>query len=95
MTIIYLQKFGLELLGWYDVQRVFGEYDPITGERLSVGDRLLAGGMLLASIIPPTKGAGMAGKAAIKGAKAMEAASVLSKTKHVVRYDSQRPKFLT
>ncbi|MEB3749708.1 hypothetical protein EP10_000547 [Geobacillus icigianus] len=53
-----MKEFGLELLGWYDVQRVFAEYDPITGERLSVGDRLLAGGMLLASMAPPAKGAG-------------------------------------
>ncbi|WP_369802303.1 pre-toxin TG domain-containing protein, partial [Geobacillus sp. B4113_201601] len=90
-----MKEFGLELLGWYDVQRVFGEYDPITGERLSIGDRLLAGGMLLASIAPPAKGAGMAGKAAIKGAKAMEAASVLSKTKHVVRYDKIKAIFET
>ncbi|WP_231559882.1 pre-toxin TG domain-containing protein [Geobacillus icigianus] len=90
-----MKEFGLELLGWYDVQRVFGEYDPITGERLSVGDRLLAGGMLLASMVPPAKGAGMAVKAAIKGAKAMEAASVLSKTKHVVRYDKIKAIFET
>ncbi|WP_231559818.1 pre-toxin TG domain-containing protein [Geobacillus sp. FSL W8-0032] len=90
-----MKEFGLELLGWYDVQRVFGEYDPIAGERLSVGDRLLAGGMLLASMVPPAKGAGMAGKAAIKGTKAMEAASVLSKTKHVVRYDKIKAIFET
>ncbi|MEB3750765.1 pre-toxin TG domain-containing protein [Geobacillus sp. FSL W8-0032] len=90
-----MKEFGLELLGWYDVQRVFGEYDPITGERLSIGDRLLAGGMLLLSIVPPAKGAGVAGKAAIKGAKAMEAASVLSKMKHVVRYDKIKAIFET
>ncbi|WP_369824141.1 pre-toxin TG domain-containing protein [Anoxybacillus sp. UARK-01] len=90
-----MKEFGLELLGWYDVQRVFGEYDPITGERLSVGDRLLAGGMLLASIFPPAKGAGMAGKAAIKGTKAIKAASVLSKMKHVVRDDKIKAIFET
>ncbi|MDE8565582.1 pre-toxin TG domain-containing protein [Anoxybacillus rupiensis] len=90
-----MKEFGLELLGWYDVQRVFGEYDPITGERLSMGDRLLAGGMLLASIFPPAKGADMAGKAAIKGAKAIEAASVLSKMKHVVCYDKIKAIFET
>ncbi|WP_156936151.1 pre-toxin TG domain-containing protein [Anoxybacteroides tepidamans] len=90
-----MKEFGLELLGWYDVQRVFGEYDPITGERLSLGDRLLAGGMLLASIFPPAKGAGMARKVAIKGAKAMEAASILSKMKHVVRYDKIKVIFET
>ncbi|BBW96536.1 hypothetical protein GsuE55_13690 [Geobacillus subterraneus] len=90
-----MKEFGLELLGWYDVQRVFGEYDPITGERLSLGDRLLAGGMLLASIAPPAKGVGMAGKAAIKGAKTIEAASVLAKMKHVVRYDKIKAIFET
>jgi hypothetical protein len=30
-----MKEFGLELLGWYDVQRLFGEYDPVTGERIS------------------------------------------------------------
>jgi hypothetical protein len=69
-----MKEFGLELLGWYDVQRLFGEYDPVTGERISGWDRLLAGGMLLASFIPPVKGAGIAGKAGIKGAKAVETA---------------------
>ncbi|MEB3751149.1 pre-toxin TG domain-containing protein [Geobacillus icigianus] len=85
-----MKEFGLELLGWYDVQRVFGEYDPITGERLSIGDRLLAGGMLLLSIVPPAKSAGVAGKAAIKGAKALDTASTLSKVKHVVRDDKMK-----
>ncbi len=74
----------------YDVQRVFGEYDPITGERLSIGDRLLAGGMLLLSIVPPAKSAGVAGKAAIKGAKAIDAASALAKVKHVVCDDKMK-----
>ncbi|OQP08551.1 hypothetical protein B1691_14810, partial [Geobacillus sp. 47C-IIb] len=79
-----MKELGLEFLGWYDVQRLFGEYDPVTGERLSAGDRLLAGGMLLLSVVPPAKGAGIAGKAAIKGAKALDTASTLSKVKHVV-----------
>jgi hypothetical protein len=83
-----MKEFGLELLGWYDVQRLFGEYDPITGERISGWDRLLAGGMLLASFLPPIKGAGIAGKAGIKGAKAAEAAvdvsKWISKTKNVL-----------
>jgi len=60
----------------------------VTGERISGWDRLLAGGMLLLSIIPPAKGAGVAGKAGIKGLKAAEtAAEVLkwiSKTKNVL-----------
>ena len=86
-----MKEFGLELLGWYDVQRVFGEYDPVTGERLSFGDRLLAGGMLLLSVIPPAKGAGIAGKVGIKGVKAAgTAADVsewISKTKNVLNVD--------
>ncbi len=90
-----MKEFGLELLGWYDLQRLFGEYDPITGERISAGDRLLAGGMLLLTIIPPAKGAGVAGKAAIKGAKAAETAADVSKlvsqTKHVLHYDKIMP----
>nr|WP_324698670.1 pre-toxin TG domain-containing protein [Geobacillus icigianus] len=77
------------------MQRVFGEYDPITGERLSIRGRLLAGGMLLASMVPPAKGAGMAGKAAIKGAKAIDAASALAKVKHVVRDDTMKTIFHT
>ncbi|MGG3919286.1 pre-toxin TG domain-containing protein, partial [Parageobacillus thermoglucosidasius] len=74
-----IKEFGLELLGWYDLQRVFGEYDPVTGERLSFGDRLFAGGMLLLSVIPPAKGAGIAGKAGIKGAKTAGIAADVSK----------------
>ncbi|KYD16804.1 hypothetical protein B4168_3979 [Anoxybacillus flavithermus] len=57
----------LELLGWYDLQRVFGEYDPVTGERISGWGCLVAGGMLLVSVIPQIKGSGIAGKAGIKG----------------------------
>ncbi|RDE36191.1 hypothetical protein DV713_00920, partial [Parageobacillus thermoglucosidasius] len=83
-----MKEFGLELLGWYDLQRLFGEYDPVTGERISGWDRLLAGGMLLLSIIPPAKGAGIAGKAAVKGAKAAgiaaEVSKWISKTKNVL-----------
>jgi hypothetical protein len=90
-----MKEFGLELLGWYDVQRLFGEYDPITGERISAGDRWLAGGMLLASFIPPVKGIGIAGKVGIKGAKAAGTAADVSKLvsqmKHVLRYDRIMP----
>jgi hypothetical protein len=86
-----MKEFGLELLGWYDVQRLFGEYDPVTGERISGWDRLLAGGMLLASFIPPVKGVGITGKAGIKGAKSAGTATdvykLVSQTKHVLRYD--------
>jgi hypothetical protein len=90
-----MAEFGLELLGWYDVQRLFGEYDPITGERISAGDRWLAGGMLLLSILPPAKGVGIAGKAVVKGAKAAGTAADVSKLvsqmKHVLRYDKIMP----
>ncbi|GAJ41815.1 pre-toxin TG domain-containing protein [Saccharococcus caldoxylosilyticus] len=90
-----MKEFGLELLGWYDVQRLFGEYDPITGERITAGDRLLAGGMLLLTVIPPAKGAGIAGKAGIKGLKAAETAvdvsKLVSQTRHVLRYDKIVP----
>jgi uncharacterized protein YukE len=86
-----MKEFGLELLGWYDLQRLFVEYDPITGERISGWDRLLAGGMLLASFVPPVKGMGIAGKATIKGAKAAGAVAdvskLISKTKNVLNYD--------
>jgi hypothetical protein len=51
--------------------------------------------MLLASFIPPVKGAGIAGKTAIKGAKAAETAAdvskLISKTRHVLRYDKVMP----
>ncbi len=94
-----MKEFGLELLGWYDLQRLFGEYDPITRERISGWDRLLAGGMVLASFIPPVKGAGIAGKAGIKGAKAAgTAADVskwISKTKNVLNYDKIKSFFQT
>ncbi|MBB3869180.1 hypothetical protein DER53_02570 [Parageobacillus toebii NBRC 107807] len=83
-----MKEFGLELLGWYDLQRLFGEYDPVTGERISRWDRLFAGGMLLLSVIPPAKEAGVVGKAAIKGVKAAETAAdvskLISKTRNVL-----------
>ncbi|MED4970508.1 pre-toxin TG domain-containing protein [Parageobacillus toebii] len=92
-----MKEFGLELLGWYDVQRLFGEYAPVTGERISGWDRLLAGGMLLASFVPPVKGVAIAGKAGIKGAKAAGTATDVSKLvsqmKHVLRYDKVVPVF--
>ena len=48
----------LEPVGWNDVQRVFSEYDPVTGEKLSFDDRLLAGGFLALSLLPPVKSTG-------------------------------------
>ncbi|WP_051989118.1 pre-toxin TG domain-containing protein [Caldibacillus thermoamylovorans] len=53
-----VSEFLLELIGWNDVQRVFSEYDPVTGEKLSFGDRLLAGGFLALSLLPPVKSTG-------------------------------------
>ena len=88
-----MKEFGLELIGWYDLQRIFGEYDPVIGERLSFGDRLLARGMLIASIAPPAKGVGMTGKAATKGAKVLDTASPLSKVKHVMRDGKSSKRF--
>ncbi|WP_099353143.1 pre-toxin TG domain-containing protein [Fredinandcohnia onubensis] len=63
-------EFLLELVGWYDIQRVFSEYDPITGEKLSAGDRVLAVGFLALTFVPPAKAVGVGGKAAVKGVKA-------------------------
>ncbi|CEE02199.1 hypothetical protein BT1A1_2379 [Caldibacillus thermoamylovorans] len=60
----------LEPVGWNDVQRVFSEYDPVTGEKLSFGDRLLAGGFLALSLLLPAKAVGVGGKMLIKGADA-------------------------
>ncbi len=94
-----MKEFGLELLGWYDLQRLFGEYDPITGERISGWDRLLAGGMLLASFIPLIKGIGIAGKVGIKGAKSAritaDVSKWISKTKNVLHYDKIKSFFQT
>ena len=65
-----VSEFLLELVGWNDAQRVFSEYDPVTGEKLSFGDRLLAGGFLALSLLPPAKAVGVGGKTLIKGADA-------------------------
>ncbi|WP_449540426.1 HNH/ENDO VII family nuclease [Ferdinandcohnia sp. Marseille-Q9671] len=63
-------EFLLELVGWYDIQRVFSEYDPVTGEKLSAGDRVLAVGFLALTFVPPAKAAGVGGRAVIKGVDA-------------------------
>lgn len=60
----------LELVGWNDAKRIVSEYDPVTGEKLSFGDRVLAGGFLALSLLPPTKAVGIAGKTLIKGVDA-------------------------
>ncbi|WP_414085585.1 hypothetical protein [Geobacillus thermodenitrificans] len=52
-------------------------------------------GCWLLSVVLPAKGAGIAGKAAIKGAKALDTASTLSKVKHVVHGDKIKGFFQT
>ncbi|KQU58353.1 hypothetical protein ASG66_15055 [Bacillus sp. Leaf406] len=63
--------FGLELLGYYDFLRINpeNEFDPTTGEKLSDFDRNLAFFMLLLTVAPPAKAAGIAAKMGIKGLK--------------------------
>jgi hypothetical protein len=83
-------EFGLDLLGYYDVQRIFSEYDPITGEKLTFGDRLLATGMTVLSVLPPAKGVGMAGKTSVKGINAATKStkfsfSIFAKTPDVLK----------
>lgn len=63
--------FGLELLGYYDIQRIYpeNEFDPTTGKKLSDFDRNLALVMLLLTIVPPAKAVGIAAKMGMKGLK--------------------------
>ncbi|WP_210364502.1 pre-toxin TG domain-containing protein [Bacillus sp. REN3] len=68
-------NFLLEMLGWYDLLRLTGEYDPVTGGKLSAGDKTLAAIMLGLSIFPPAKAVGVGGKVAVAGAKAGKAGS--------------------
>ncbi|MCM3667906.1 EndoU domain-containing protein [Mesobacillus maritimus] len=68
----------LELIGWYDVQRLFGDKDPVTGEKLTAGDRTLAGVMLALSIFPPAKAVGIGGKVVVKGGQAAIRAALKS-----------------
>ncbi|MFC7393459.1 pre-toxin TG domain-containing protein [Scopulibacillus cellulosilyticus] len=58
-----------EVLPIHDFQRLFGEYDPVTGEKIGFGDRLLAFGMVASSFFPPSRGAGLLVKTGIKGVK--------------------------
>ncbi|PLR80584.1 hypothetical protein CVD25_18735 [Bacillus canaveralius] len=71
-------EFLLEVVGWYDVQRIFAEYDPVTGKKLSAGERALATGMVLATLFPPAKVVGVVGKSAIKGGKALTGTAAIS-----------------
>ncbi|MBP3040262.1 HNH endonuclease [Bacillaceae bacterium Marseille-Q3522] len=63
-------EFLLDVVGWYDIQRIYSEYDPVTGEKLGAGDRLLALGMVATSVFPPGKLASVGGKSVAKGVKA-------------------------
>lgn len=76
-------EFLLELVGWNDAQRIVSEYDPVIGEKLSFGDRLLAGGFLALSLLPPVKAVGIGGKTVIKGVDAGFPA--LAKTPEVLK----------
>jgi uncharacterized protein YukE len=63
--------FALELVSFYDIQRINpeNEFDPITGEKLSDFDRDLALLMLVLTLAPPAKALGIAAKMGIKGVK--------------------------
>ncbi|MEW4220638.1 polymorphic toxin type 50 domain-containing protein [Rossellomorea marisflavi] len=63
--------FALELVSYYDIQRINpeNEFDPITGEKLSDFDRDLALLMLVLTLAPPAKALGIAAKMGIKGVK--------------------------
>ncbi|MEL4027154.1 pre-toxin TG domain-containing protein [Caldifermentibacillus hisashii] len=78
-----VSEFLLELVGWNDAKRIVSEYDPVTGEKLSFGDRVLAGGFLALSLLPPAKAVGIAGKTLIKGVDARIPA--LAKTPGVLK----------
>ncbi|WP_270578765.1 AHH domain-containing protein [Caldibacillus thermoamylovorans] len=65
-----VSEFLLELVGWNDAKRIVSEYDPVTGEKLSFGDRVLAGGFLALSLLPQVKAVGVGGKTLIKGVDA-------------------------
>jgi uncharacterized protein YukE len=81
-------EFGLEMFGYYDAQRIYSEYDPITGEKMSVGDLLLATGMLALSLFPPAKVVGVGGKVAAKGAKAGTKFGYASFAKNIPTFNS-------
>ena len=71
-----------EFSGWYDLQRVFGEYDPQTGEKITGGQRAEAGVMTLLNF-SPGKAIGVAAKGGkmAKTAKIGQEASALGKIK--------------
>lgn len=81
-------EFGLELLGVYDAERIFAEYDPVTGKKITGWQRALATGMTLATLFPPAKGVLLLGKMGVKGLKALKlienGAEVIKQTKNVL-----------
>lgn len=81
--------FALELLSYYDIQRINpeNEFDPITGEKLSDFDRDLALLMLVLTLAPPAKAVGIAAKMGIKGLKTFlvrEGAYLIRSAKNVM-----------
>jgi len=81
-------EFGLELLGVYDAERIFAEYDPVTGKKITGWQRAMATGMTLATLFPPAKGVVLLGKMGVKGLKALKlienGAEVIKQTKNVL-----------
>ncbi len=66
-----VKTFAGEFTGYYDYKRAAEGLDPVTGEKLTGGQRLAAGGMALAGFIPIV---GWAGRA-VKGGKGVYSAS--------------------
>ncbi len=81
-------EFGLELLGVYDAERIFAEYDPVTGKKITGWQRAMATGMTLATLFPPAKGVVLLGEMGVKGLKALKlienGAEVIKQTKNVL-----------
>jgi uncharacterized protein YukE len=81
--------FALELVSYYDIQRIDpeNEFDPITGKKLSDFDRDLALLMLVLTLAPPAKAVGIAAKMGIKGLKTFlvrEGAYLIRSAKNVM-----------
>ncbi|WP_052948005.1 pre-toxin TG domain-containing protein [Aneurinibacillus tyrosinisolvens] len=60
-----LGQFGLDMIGYYDVIRIGAEYDPVTGEKLSGWDHLIAGGWTVFNLASFGLG-GIVAKGAVK-----------------------------
>ncbi|WP_394508934.1 hypothetical protein C0132_22220 [Priestia aryabhattai] len=57
-----LSILGGEMLGMSDVQRIFAEHDPVTSERISIGNRVLETGMVMLALVPTLKGGAVAAR---------------------------------